>query len=545
MSMDASRKWRIALVTTQPLDGPPSGGRLRLEATAEGLAALGELRIFTVAVHEGAGRPAGIAQVAVRFQRLSRWAYGRWLITGRQPPQLAGFRGRLALAELEAFEPDLVWFYTPIPSHIVDWPRGARVIIDVNDLEGRKDAHRRSAHASDAGQARRLFDRFAGWRVRSTWDRHYAALRRRGAGLVACSEDDARRVAGVVVPNGYPLPTCAASEPAQVDRPRLVFVGRLTYAPNRDAVDELLSSIWPRIVSQVPDATLSIVGAGAERWGRELWPDGVEFLGEVESIEEHLAGRLATVIPLRSGGGTRLKVLEAFAHQIPVVATAVGVEGLECVSGIHFLLAETPDEFAQAIQRLTDEEALRVRLTTSAAELLAKRYGFEAARAAATRVGQGALPPPCRLDDSGVWIESFKRAGDSGDGEATLRSLPNLGAFIKRCSSRVVVHCPRQVGRRSRRKGSATNGVGQRRNAATGESDHGEAASPRLDHRYTERLRPTRVNIHIGGEQLLLRPSSVAPADQGHVPFEPSLLDLALQALSLRAVADDSETGIR
>ena len=110
-------------------------------------------------------------------------------------------------------------------------------------------------------------------------------------------------------------------------------------------------------------------------------PD-ITVTGRVASMEEELAKADVVVVPVRSGSGTRLKILEAFAHRIPVVSTTLGAEGLDVEDGVHLLVADSAEAIAEACRRLHDDPELRSRLVFAAQELFHRRYEASAARTA-------------------------------------------------------------------------------------------------------------------------------------------------------------------
>ena len=107
---------------------------------------------------------------------------------------------------------------------------------------------------------------------------------------------------------------------------------------------------------------------------RQHRPPAVTVVGTVPAMEPELARADVAVVPIRYGSGTRLKILESFAHRVPVVSTTIGAEGLEVVDGVHLLLADDPDAFAAACQRLLTEPDLRKRLVDAAEELYRERF---------------------------------------------------------------------------------------------------------------------------------------------------------------------------
>ena len=146
-----------------------------------------------------------------------------------------------------------------------------------------------------------------------------------------------------VAPNAVPIPERVPPPPGE---DRLLFVGNLTYEPNRVAARLLAGEILPRVQQRRPNATLELVGSNGGSLDDLAGVDGVRLLGAVPDVAPHYASADAVVVPLRHGGGTRIKVLEAFAYRRPVVATSTAVAGLDVVHDRHVVVAETSDEIA-------------------------------------------------------------------------------------------------------------------------------------------------------------------------------------------------------
>lgn len=182
----------------------------------------------------------------------------------------------------------------------------------------------------------------------------------------------------VVVPNGVDCtllrPGLAAPRPGA-----LVYNGALTYSANYDAMQYFLSAIYPRIRHDAPEATLTITGStrGVDLVGLAL-DESVRLTGYVDDIRPVVAGSSVCVVPLREGGGTRLKILEAMALGTPVVSTSKGAEGLDVVGGEHLLLADDAEQFAALTGTLLQDGALREYLTANARRLVEQRYDWRA-----------------------------------------------------------------------------------------------------------------------------------------------------------------------
>jgi glycosyltransferase involved in cell wall biosynthesis len=132
----------------------------------------------------------------------------------------------------------------------------------------------------------------------------------------------------------------------------------MNYGPNQDAVDWLTQEVWPLVIEIIPDARLRIVGGGGRRTFANCGPS-VHFVGFVADMSVELSKADFAIVPLRSGSGTRIKILEAWANFIPVVSTTVGAEGLGATSGVDLLLADTAADLADAVFRLTFDHELR------------------------------------------------------------------------------------------------------------------------------------------------------------------------------------------
>jgi glycosyltransferase involved in cell wall biosynthesis len=201
--------------------------------------------------------------------------------------------------------------------------------------------------------------------------------------VLACSRDDAVRLRSMgarnvqVVPNGADLP----AGPAAARREDVIFVGSFDWRPNADAALELTRDVWPRVAPSLQEARLVLVGRRPPPEVRRLAGDRVLVTGTVRSVAPWLARSFASAIPLRAGSGTRIKILEAAAAGVPVVATGLAVEGLPFRDGREVLLAESADEFAGALLKLRGEPELAARIASAAAAA--------ARRLAWTEVGRG------------------------------------------------------------------------------------------------------------------------------------------------------------
>ena len=157
-----------------------------------------------------------------------------------------------------------------------------------------------------------------------------------------------------------------------------LFLGSLDWFPNQDAISYLVQRIVPEIRRVRPNATLRVVGRRpSPQFRRELEAvDGVELSADVDDVRPFLRSAAALVVPLRIGGGTRIKILEAMASGCPVVSTSIGCEGLDVSDGRDILVCDQDKDFAEACVRLLDHRQLAVRLGQTGRSLVEQSYSW-------------------------------------------------------------------------------------------------------------------------------------------------------------------------
>ncbi len=143
---------------------------------------------------------------------------------------------------------------------------------------------------------------------------------------------------------------------AKVDSQSLFFIGSMDWLPNREGAEWFLDSVFPKILSTFPDAKFFMAGRNFpdDFPGRDY--TNLEVVGEVENSHAFIRSKSIMVVPLFSGSGMRVKIIEAMAEGKPVVSTTIGAEGLNATDGVNILLADTPDAFARQIKRLLKDE---------------------------------------------------------------------------------------------------------------------------------------------------------------------------------------------
>lgn len=182
-----------------------------------------------------------------------------------------------------------------------------------------------------------------------------------------------------LVPNGVDTQYFSrpASSAAPETNPYIVFTGAMDYPPNVDAAGWFCNEILPIVQRNVPRLGLKIVGKNPHPQVLKLAKQNrVEVTGTVPDIRGYLAGALALVVPLRSGGGTRLKILEAMAMECPVISTSVGAEGLEITPGNDILIADDAEQFTDHIRSLVTSPETANRIGKAARRLAADKYDW-------------------------------------------------------------------------------------------------------------------------------------------------------------------------
>jgi glycosyltransferase involved in cell wall biosynthesis len=277
------------------------------------------------------------------------------------------------VAEAAGGDPDVV-----IVEHVqlLPYARGIRArtrVLDMHNVESALAA--RVAAAS--GGLRRL-----AWAVEA---RALRALERRSreCDVVAVVSDvDRTTLSGVVahprvvvVPNAWdePEPLPPAADPV------VSFVALLSWGPNVDAAGWFCREVWPRVLEQLPEAHLQLVGRNPADAVRALAGPSVEVTGTVPDLTPWYARTRVTVAPLLAGGGSRLKILESLAAGRPVVATTIGAEGLEDLLGRGVLVADDPAAMAAEVVALLSDPARSAELGLQGAAAVAADHGWPAA----------------------------------------------------------------------------------------------------------------------------------------------------------------------
>jgi polysaccharide biosynthesis protein PslH len=267
---------------------------------------------------------------------------------------------------------DVIWIHTIRTANefgIYRWPHS---VLDVDDIPSR-------LYDSSARNAPTMIRRLLDYRMSFIWSRRERLVSRRFDVIAVCSENDRRYLNGSArihtIPNGFTTPSRTPKR-AITTPVRIGFIGGCFYKPHREGVEWFIKCIWPLIKREVPDARLRLVGRESDKGLPGMGPD-IDAFGYVDDPTDEIATWSVLVVPLRIGGGTRVKIPYAFSQKCPVVATTLGAFGYEVRNGVELLLADSEGEFAEACVRLIRDRDLAARVSENAWERLLREWTWD------------------------------------------------------------------------------------------------------------------------------------------------------------------------
>ncbi len=378
---------RVLFVTNETGWPENTGYRIRIANIARALALLGEVDWIVLSTDPLAAPMVppelGLRPRVARVYLRSRAAtYLRWA-RGREPWRIAAVDLERTRELLRATEPvealaahDLI-FATHLDTELIErvilGRAGATMAVDIDNVESSAISHELEA----TGASMSMLRRFAKRMDRDRWRRIELDSLDTNDVTFVCSDLDRSRMSdrSVVLPNGAPLPSSGYERRPSPDHPVLVFVGAMSYAPNIDAVEYFAREVFPRVRATYPDAEFRIVGRHAIDRVRALEGlDNVTVVGAVDSVETELAAAHLAVAPVRFGGGTRVKILEALAYAVPVVTTTVGCEGIGIETGVHACIADDAITMANACVALLADPARARQLASTGQDFVQQRF---------------------------------------------------------------------------------------------------------------------------------------------------------------------------
>jgi len=273
---------------------------------------------------------------------------------------------------------DYVFLESLLVAEYIRYVQGAETIFHAYNIESIR-AWRRARQTSSP--LKKVYYYLIAWRL------HHYEIRilRKFDYLLACSEEDKLSLEKIcpnkeiiIFPNVVDTDYFALAS-GKRNIFRLIYIGTLWYEPNEDAVFFLLKEIFPRLKSSFPQIELEIIGEGASRRLVALaqqWGEAVKIRGLVKDIRPFLAEAGALVVPLRSGSGTRIKILTALSMGLPVISTRLGCEGIKVEENKEILLAETAADFEEKIKALLTRPELSATLAANGRALVEKCYSL-------------------------------------------------------------------------------------------------------------------------------------------------------------------------
>lgn len=302
-----------------------------------------------------------------------------WYVRDFYSPMLSSKLSETAMVEFDL----IVVRYAVYAQYFFNQQRYAhllsRLVVDVDDITVKKYQLILRDMPVGLKKIRRFFDFFL-------LHRYYQKLN----GCLACfatSETDRNYVLKnryaknlFVVPNTYPFLRNGVPSPSSPSNEKILFCGSFSYEPNRQAVMFFANQIFPLIQKYIPSAVFTIIGKAPTPDVLELEKkSGINVVGPVADVSPYYEGTTLVVVPVLTGGGTRLKVLEAMAFKRPIVSTHFGVDGLTVESGVHVFISDDPGTFASYCVHLLRDRTIREKLTENAYKLVRERYSFNAA----------------------------------------------------------------------------------------------------------------------------------------------------------------------
>jgi sugar transferase (PEP-CTERM/EpsH1 system associated) len=285
---------------------------------------------------------------------------------------------RLVHAAVESFQPDLIHYDT---IGLAEYHLSSPLIPQVLNHHNVESAMMGRRCRRERNVFKRLYFRQEAAKL-SRYERAWCP--RFDTNITVSGEDAAALAQAVpglrtdVIPNGVDISYFTPGPEEEEEEARLVFAGGMGWYPNRDAMLYFAEEIWPLLKQSRPAVQMTVIGRRPHARLVNLSRRDPNFVltGYVDDVRPHLARAAVYVCPIRDGGGTRLKILDALAMGKPIVATSLAIEGTKCVPGRHALIADRPEEFATRVVQVLDDRELRRALSREARALAEEEYDW-------------------------------------------------------------------------------------------------------------------------------------------------------------------------
>lgn len=372
---------KILCLTSIDLEGRVYGATLRTRHLFQHLAQLGTVELifasdFATAIHGPS--IGGYPLVDVFTFPKKRWTL-RERLQNEFDPRFLNTEHRSASAESRArLEQhlagyDLIWIHgLRIANRFGRW-HWPRTVLDIDDIPS-------TLSTTSAAAATTIAQKLKHRRQAFLWRRRERLLPERFSAVCVCSESDRQLLGGgdrvYVIPNGYTIPACLP-ERAPVSPPRIGFVGNFGHAPNRNGIKWFIREVWPLLRQAQPDLRLRLAGGGVD--GLDILPsERVDALDWVDDMAQEMATWSLTIVPIRFGGGTRVKLAEAFSRKCPVVSTSVGAYGYGVTDGRELRIADTAEAFSQACSEVLVDPIKAQEMSSRAWERFLAEWSWDA-----------------------------------------------------------------------------------------------------------------------------------------------------------------------
>ena len=383
------------------MPGNDSGYGIRISNVIKGLGNVGDLHVCLIDSSTGGESlplDQGYATSLVRAKNPTRWRKLCQVLVAlpslsyRKPGHV-----RSKIQESVGRQTwDLVWFSRARTYWISGGMLSGRHVVDFDDLGDRLATSTIVDRCGRHGRFGTAPRNLLGYVEARRWRRIEHQIASEVDRVVVCSDEDCSFL-GVdnceVVGNGYPTPDSMERAP-RTDQPMLLFVGPLSYEPNRLAVEWLAFEMLPLLRQRLPAARLVVVGYNDGVSERLRRAEGATLTGYAHDLGSYYAAASVAVTPLHSGGGTRLKVIEALARSVPLVSTPFACLGLGLTHDKEVLIADDASDFADACRSIIEDPVLASRLTNAGLTRYRKGLTSEASSDAVARLASSAMNLP-------------------------------------------------------------------------------------------------------------------------------------------------------